>query len=60
MPCARAMWGFAPVARSELPFSVPKNQYRMAMTAARRDGREDYSSKPRTAPSAAMTDILNG
>ena len=34
MPCARAMWGFAPVARSELPFSVPKNQYRMAMTAA--------------------------
>ena len=33
MPCARAMLGFAPVARRELPFSVPKNQYSAAMTA---------------------------
>ena len=27
MPCARAMAAFAPVARSEQPSSVPKNQY---------------------------------
>ena len=26
MPCARAILGFEPVARSALPFSVPKNQ----------------------------------
>ena len=26
MPCARAMFAFAPVARSEQPRSMPKNQ----------------------------------
>ena len=30
IPCARAMLGLAPVARSEEPSSVPKNQYRTA------------------------------
>ena len=33
MPCARAMLAFAPVARSEQPRSVPKNQYSSAITA---------------------------
>ena len=31
MPWARAMLAFAPVARSEQPSSVPKNQYSTAM-----------------------------
>ena len=32
MPWARAMLGLAPVARREQPFSVPKNQYKTAMS----------------------------
>ena len=33
MPCARDIASFAPVARSEQPSSVPKNQYSMAISA---------------------------
>ena len=33
MPCARAMFWFAPVARIAQPRSVPKNQYKSAITA---------------------------
>ena len=31
MPCARLMFGFAPVARMEQPSEVPKNQYSSAI-----------------------------
>ena len=32
MPCARAMLALQPVARMEQPSSVPKNQYKIAIT----------------------------
>ena len=51
MPCARAMFWFAPVARRELPYSVPKNQYNRPINTARNritSGMGLFSARSRT------------
>ena len=50
MPWARAMLALAPVARSEQPHSVPKNQYKrpitaMVNTAKMRNGLDSESTR---------------